>query len=420
MSIYRALKNDAGRGIWKFLDHVHDFLQDIGRQTTLSLLTERILREFMTRTQCRYGLLYVRDQEAPGQYRLLSSATDEDDHQSVMPSTLSLSHPIVHQLAHSLDIIDWVLRDDGSLALKEPSPSPTPANLAIPMISRDRMIAFALLHADRNSPRRHSLPDVLLKTIAQGGANTLASLLGVDGGIHIQPSDRRAERLRSLETLARGFAHQIRNPLTSIKTFIQLAPERKDDAAFLREFSQVVLGDIYRIERLINEILDYSRSLEPQLAEEDINAIVTSCLYLLDPNARDRGIIIEQQLAPDLPPVLLDRQQIKHALIQVLSNSLDAMNGPGGILRIRTSVDESSSRNVRLDIEDTGRGISPADLEHIFDPFYTTKHTSLDHEGAGLGLFMAHQIIQEHRGTIHVRSEEGIGTTFCITFPAVG
>jgi signal transduction histidine kinase len=420
MSANRALNNDATRSIWKFLNHVHEFLQDIGQQTTPSLLAKRILREFMTWTQCPYGLLYVEDQEVLGQYRVLSSATGEDDHHLFMPPTLSLSHPIVYQLTHNnLDIVEWALQDDGSLAIKGPSPPPMPANLAIPLINCHRMIAFALLQANRNSLGRHSLPRILLKTIAQGGANTLASLIGVDGRIHIQPSDRRAERLRSLEILARGFAHQIRNPLTSIKTFIQLAPERRDDAAFLQEFSQVVLGDIYRIERLINEILDYSRSLDPQLAEEDINAIVTSCLYLLDSNARGRGIIIEQQLAPDLPAVLLDRQQIKHALIQVLSNSLDAMNGQGGILRIRTSVGEPSPRNVRIDIQDTGRGISPADLEHIFDPFYTTKHTSLDHEGAGLGLFMAHQIIQEHRGTIHVRSEEGVGTTFCITFPAV-
>ncbi|MCP9455135.1 MAG: ATP-binding protein [Nitrospira sp.] len=419
MSANRALNNDADQAIWKFLDYVHNFLQDIGRQTALSVVAERILKEFMIWTSCRGGFLYVEDQDAAGQYRVLSLATSEADHQPFMPPLLSLSHPIVHQLTHDRDIVDWTVRDDGSLAITRPSSLPMRAHWAIPLISRDRMIAFALLQADHNVHNHPSLPTIWLKIIAQGGANTLTVLMNRESRISLQPSDRRTERLRSLETLASGFAHQIRNPLTSIKTFIQLAPERKDDAAFLQEFSQVVLSDIYRIERLITEILDYSRFLEPQLAEEDVNDIITSCLYLLDSHARSRGIVIEQQLTPDLPTVLLDRQHVKHAFVQVLSNSLDAMNSQGGILRIRTSIGESSPRNVRIDIQDTGRGISPADLEHIFDPFYTTKHTSRDHEGAGLGLFMAHQIIQEHGGTIHVHSEEGIGTTFCITFPAV-
>src|SRR3989449_11714249 len=92
---------------------------------------------------------------------------------------------------------------------------------------------------------------------------------------------RRTDRLRSLETIAGGFAHEVRNPLTSIKTFIQLTPERKDDPEFIGHFSTVVAEDVARIERLIQEILDYARYMQPKFQEEDVNVIVESCLYFI-------------------------------------------------------------------------------------------------------------------------------------------
>ena len=140
---------------------------------------------------------------------------------------------------------------------------------------------------------------------------------------------KRTDRLKSLETIAGGFAHEIRNPLTSIKTFIQLAPERKDDADFIREFSRIVLDDVYRIERLIEEILDYARYMEPKLTEEDVNDIVSSCLYFIEVKADSRGIKIEKELVPDLPRVMLDRQQIKQVFLNLFLNAMDAMGEQG-------------------------------------------------------------------------------------------
>jgi signal transduction histidine kinase len=182
----------------------------------------------------------------------------------------------------------------------------------------------------------------------------------------------------------------------------------------------VVLEDVRRIERLIDEILGYARSMDPQLTEEDINTAVSSCLYLLDAKARGRGITIQKELASDLPRVMLEHQQIKQALLNLFANALDAMGDRGGTLLVKTHAVERLKRkmDVRIDIEDTGHGIPAADLERIFDPFYTTKHKSSEHEGTGLGLFIAHQIIREHQGTIHVRSTEGAGTVFRITLPS--
>ena len=122
----------------------------------------------------------------------------------------------------------------------------------------------------------------LLNALAQTATNALDTSMLLEDLHRSHALMKRTDRLRSLETIAGGFAHEIRNPLTSIKTFIQLAPERKDDADFIREFSRIVLDDVYRIERLIEEILDYARYMEPKLTEEDVNDIVSSCLYFIE------------------------------------------------------------------------------------------------------------------------------------------
>jgi signal transduction histidine kinase len=136
--------------------------------------------------------------------------------------------------------------------------------------------------------------------------------------------------------------------------------------------------------------------------------------------ADSRGIKIEKDLAPELPRGMLDRQQIKQVLLNLLLNAMDAMSEKTGTLRVRTTRFQKADGEVwaQIEIEDTGHGISPENLDHIFDPFFTTKHTSAVNEGTGLGLTIAHQIIREHRGEIQVQSAEGIGTTFRINLPS--
>jgi len=231
---------------------------------------------------------------------------------------------------------------------------------------------------------------------------------------------RRTDRLRSLETMAGGFAHEIRNPLTSIKTFVQLAPDRRDDAEFMEQFSQVVCEDVERIERLVHEILDYARYMTPKLTQENLNDVVASCLYFIDVKASSKAITIQKDLAPDLSYVRLDRQQIKQVLLNLFINAMEAMGDQGGRLTVKTRklMKQVNEPWVQIEVEDSGPGISPRDLEHIFDPFYTTKHESGEREGTGLGLTIAHQIIQEHGGYIEVSSEIGHGTTFMVNLPA--
>ena len=402
------------------LQRVTRFSRDLGRLATLPAIAERVLSELLELSRYPDGILYLAEHEH-ADFRRLAQHGSGQMHEA--PATLSLRQPLIEQLVRTQQ-----KHDDSIYTLLNPEDQAllTLSDgfcfcAAIPLVSKGRLIAIALLHINPVSDS-HSIEHVdLLTTMAQIAANALDAMLVYDDLRQSQTLMRRTDRLRSLETIAGGFAHEIRNPLTSIKTFIQLAPDRKDDAEFIRDFSRIVLDDVYRIERLIQEILDYARYMEPKLTEEDVNDLVSSCLYFIDVKARSRGIRIEKELAPELPRVMLDRQQMKQVLLNLFLNALDAIGERTGMLRVKTAamMTPEGSAWIQIEVEDTGHGISAADLDHIFDPFFTTKHKSGENEGTGLGLAIAHQIIREHRGTIQVQSAVGSGTTFRVNLPSI-
>lgn len=293
------------------------------------------------------------------------------------------------------------------------------SDLCIPFVNKGRLVGFCNL-GPRRDRRMYAEEDLrLLATLGQNAAIALDNAMLYEDLKRSQTLMRRTDRLRSLEIIAGGFAHEIRNPLTSIKTFIQLAPERKDDQEFMGTFSAVVAEDVQRIERLIQEILDYARYMEPRFAEEDLNEIIGSCLYFIEVKADSKGIAIEKDLATDLPPVFVDRQQLKQVLLNLFLNAMDAMEAEGGRLTVKTHrlTKPTSDAWVQIDVTDTGGGIPADSVEHIFDPFYTTKHESGERAGTGLGLTIVHEIVHEHHGTIEVDSTVGAGTTFVVTLP---
>jgi signal transduction histidine kinase len=402
----------------ELLDSVTRFSHEIGALTDLGALGERIIRELCRVSSTHGGVLYVLDREHEHFRRAgLVGVTAE----SCCPAIVALTDPIPQRLSSAPQTVT------GSCCVpirRKNTPGDAAAaqfEWALPHVSRGRLIAFSLfgrtLSQDSASPSALSL----LNALAQAATNALDTRMLLEDLHRSHLLMKRTDRLKSLETIAGGFAHEIRNPLTSIKTFIQLAPERKDDPDFIREFSRVVLDDVYRIERLIEEILDYARYMEPKLTEEDPNDIVSSCLYFIEVKADNRGIKIEKELVPDLPRVMLDRQQIKQVFLNLFLNALDAMSDSGGVLRVRTRnlIKPGGKSWVQIETQDTGHGIQDANLEHIFDPFFTTKHESGEHEGTGLGLTIVHQIIEEHHGEIQVTSKVGSGTTFLVNLPAI-
>ena len=400
------------------LDVVARFSTEIGAMTDPVALGERIIQELCRVTGTSHGALYLLDREHE-HFRCAGMVGPAAE--ACFPPILPLAHPVPEHFSSPPSVTGSVGPHNGRDAASDDSLAAMQAERGVPHISRGRLIAFSLLGRSRAPLHDAASMPSLLNALAQTATNVLDTRMLLEDLHRSHALMKRTDRLKSLETIAGGFAHEIRNPLTSIKTFIQLAPERKDDPDFIREFSRIVLDDVYRIERLIEEILDYARYMEPKLTEEDVNDIVSSCLYFIEVKADSRGIKIEKELASDLPHVMLDRQQIKQVFLNLFLNALDAMSEKGGVLRVRTrTLHKPGGRPwVQIETEDTGHGIPEANLEHIFDPFFTTKHESGEHEGTGLGLTIVHQIIKEHQGEIQVKSVAGNGTTFFINLPAI-
>ncbi len=422
MTDRKAPQSGSDQSIVASLQRLTQFARDMGHPASLPVIAGRILSSLSEVSRHSQGALYVFDRDRECFCQVVSQGQTP----SIAGSPIvALNHPLVQQLDNHQDILDsYALTDSLHEASLDNTPgaqlATLPINLAIPLLNRGKLIAFVLLQSPTGPTVIPSHTMELLAAMAQNAANALDSFLLYEDLGQSQALMRRTDRLRSLETIAGGFAHEIRNPLTSIKTFIQLAPERKDDSRFIGEFGRIVLEDVNRIERLLQEILDYARYMEPQLTDEDLNEIVSSCLYFIQVKADKRGIKIEKDLAPELPRGMLDRQQVKQVLLNLLLNAMDAMSDKTGTLRVRTTRLQKADGAVwsQIEIEDTGHGISPENLDHIFDPFFTTKHTSAMNEGTGLGLTIAHQIIREHRGEIQVQSTKGIGTTFRIKLPS--
>lgn len=421
MTIAKSLQSTTPKLDLRSLQKLTHFIQDLGHPTKLPVIAKRILVGFLEISQRSHGTLYLLDHDHKRYCHVLSHGTLDA---IAAPPTIACSNPLVQSLVRDHQILNA-----SSHALVRPTVSretatdsllgTVPVNLAIPLSSRGRMIAFVAFQSQTEAPVLTPLAIELLTAMSQSAANALDSFLIYEDLRQSQTLMRRTDRLRSLEIIAGGFAHEIRNPLTSIKTFIQLAPERKDDSQFIGEFSRIVLDDVNRIERLIQEILDYARYMEPKLTDEDLNEIVSSCIYFVQIQADRRGVKIEKELASELPRGMLDRQQIKQVILNLLLNAMDAIGENSGTIRVRTHrlQQPNGQEWAYIEIEDTGLGISAEHLDHIFDPFFTTKHSSAFNEGTGLGLTIVHQIIQEHRGNIRVQSTEGVGTAFQIQLP---
>ena len=233
---------------------------------------------------------------------------------------------------------------------------------------------------------------------------------------------RRSDRLASVGTLTAGMAHEIKNPLVVLKTFAQLLPERYHDEDFRQTFTNLLPHEVDRIDSIINQLLEFSRPAKPNLEQVSLQAVMTRSLKLVAEEIYKRKATVESHFRVPADIIMADKHQLQQALLNFLLNALDAMSEGGRLSVTTTAVQGRYSPSatadavprpyVRLDITDTGCGIASDALAHIFDPFFTTKSN-----GTGLGLPVAHGIIQEHDGMIDVESQLGRGTTFHIFFP---
>jgi len=290
------------------------------------------------------------------------------------------------------------------------------AEVCLPLIYMDRLIGFINLGHKSREEMYYREDLNLLNTLANQLAIAIENANLYENLKKSQNFMRRADRLASLGTLISSLAHEIRNPLVSIKTFTQLLPERLEDEEFRNYFLKVASGEIDRLTTLINELLGFARPSEPNLRGEDVNALIEKMEFLIITEARKKNITISKNCSPHLPLVMVDAEQIKQVLLNILLNAVQAIPGQGQIW-VETRVvqalrEETSERFVQIEVRDTGVGIPKENLDRVFDPFFSTRP-----DGSGLGLAISYQIIHEHGGFIDLESEEGKGTSFRVHLP---
>ncbi|MFH7320953.1 ATP-binding protein [Desulfurivibrio sp. D14AmB] len=259
-----------------------------------------------------------------------------------------------------------------------------------------------------NRNRRHIFFISLALLLAGIGGWT--ALLAIQGyRKEMEREVQKHEHLVALGKMAAGVAHEVRNPLSSIKGLATLLGNRfpADDPD--RDTARLLVSEVERLNRSIGELLDYARPLPLNRRPCDLNQLLQNSLKLVAADAKALKVELEFTAAPQLPTADLDPDRITQVLLNLYLNALQAMP-QGGVLRVRAEATGGGAGRVRLVISDTGQGIAPADLPRITDPYFTTKP-----DGSGLGLAMVRKIIDEHGGQMTIASREHQGTTVTIT-----
>jgi len=224
---------------------------------------------------------------------------------------------------------------------------------------------------------------------------------------------QRHDRLVALGKMAAGVAHEVRNPLSSIKGFAMLLGSKFKDGSQEHEAANLLVQEAERLNRSITELLNYARPTALRKEPVNLGEIVDLSLKLISSDAQALGVKISLEIEPGLPTISLDKDRINQVLLNLYLNGLQAMEHSASKKELQVSVHRDEKEGMLLiGVHDTGAGIPQEDLDKILDPYFTTKP-----DGTGLGLALAYKIIDEHKGTIRFTSSEGKGTTVSVTLP---
>ena len=236
----------------------------------------------------------------------------------------------------------------------------------------------------------------------------------------VQGQIAQSEKLAAIGQLAAGIMHEINNPLATIGACVDAVSGRAEDLgpqvrAAVDEYLQIMDSEVERCKRIVNNLLDLSRPRGSARKSADVNEIVEETLLLLKHHDRFKSLVLDRQLSDNLPMVFAAKDQIIQVFMALMLNAADAMDARG-TLRVVTRRNPSRDDEVCIAFSDSGSGIPKADLQKIFEPFYTTKPQG---RGTGLGLSICYTIVGEHHGRIEVDSTMGAGSTFTVFLPTV-
>ncbi len=225
----------------------------------------------------------------------------------------------------------------------------------------------------------------------------------------LQSEVRRQEKLAAMGGLAAGVAHEVRNPLSSIKALATYFAGQFDDGSESNEAAKVMVQEVDRLNRVITELLEFSRPTDLKRKTGDIGLLISRSVQLIQQDAANQNVEIKVTTDDSICPVWIDPDRLTQCLLNLYLNAIQAMED-GGILTITSAVGEAG--DVVIMVGDTGTGIASDQLDKIFDPYFTTKN-----KGTGLGLAIVHKIIGAHHGLVEVTSTQGQGTRFKLVLP---
>jgi two-component system sensor histidine kinase HydH len=250
--------------------------------------------------------------------------------------------------------------------------------------------------------------------IRDGQNNIVGSVFLFTDSTHLKQLEeqlRRSERLASLGRLAAGVAHEIRNPLSSIKGFAAILAGKIKGDVHAQQIAQVMQQEVERINRSITELLDFARPTELHKRSCVCRDLITDILRLVEQDAHQGAVAIDWNVTPEDLQIQVDPDRFAQILLNLYLNALQAME-QGGTLTVDV---RQQSDQIVWKVTDSGKGIAPQDIAHIFDPYFTTKP-----RGVGLGLAIVHKLVEAHGGDIEVSSSPGEGTSFIIHLPQHG
>jgi len=221
-----------------------------------------------------------------------------------------------------------------------------------------------------------------------------------------------SRRLAAIGRLTSGVAHEVKNPINAIVLHLEVLNEKlpnlNPDA---KRHVDVISSEIRRLDRVVQTLVDFSRPVELRLAETDLRRTLEDVALLAIPQANELSIRLVRDISPEVLPVRIDGDLIKQAVLNVVLNGIQAMNGKPGTLTVRAYRDNGA---VTVDVQDEGGGIPPSVRDKIFNLYFTTKKG-----GSGIGLAMTYRVMQLHNGSVDFDSRDGEGTTFHLRLPAV-
>ena len=293
------------------------------------------------------------------------------------------------------------------------------AEVCIPFKRDTKMLGIALL-GPREGNRYYSPEDLgLLHSIGQNACIAVQNALLIEENKRSLKLLYRSQRLAAMDSLINEMGHKIRSPLTVIQLALDSIEEQN------RGGSQrlPIRTAMRRMTNVLDEAYALAAVYKPEFTQDDVNRVLEEAVDDIGPQIREKELRV-QRLCERLPEAMIDAARLKQALFEILLNAIEA-SPKGGVLFLRTGATALKQgtvpwprQGIRVEVADEGRGISPENLERVFDPFFTTKFSSVAREAVGLGLSIAHRVVEEHRGAIELRSEPGKGTTAIITLPA--